>query len=159
MTEPPQSSDREQSDADQALNTTKLDALIESSDKLTASNERLALAMVEYQERARLARVRFRWSMVAVAVVAVVALVGIYVQLNTAAQARAQLGDCIQPSGHCYQQGQERTAAAITAIVQAIGVDDRRVAARAAACAPAFVRLPEPARVRAIYQCIVRRHR
>lgn len=136
-----------------ASNSDKLDELIGATDRLSVS-------IVEYQERAKTAASRFRMTMTAIAALGAVlvgaALATIIVLLTTAADARTQLADCIQPTGHCYQQGQRNTEAAITAITQAITSGDQHVAARAAACAPAYVDLPQRQAVDAIYHCIVR---
>lgn len=175
MTDPPptiavsptdQSSDRAQSDEDQALNTEKLDRLITGTDDLTKSNETLALAMVEYQERAKTAASRFRLTMAALGVLTILVLSAIgYVlaKVNESVAgsvgARREIISCVTPGQPCYDQAQVRSAALVTGLVDAIARDGRTIAARAAACAPEYVSLPPARRTQAIYQCIVRRPR
>jgi len=139
---------RGQADADQSITVGKLDELIRSSDALTA-------AAGEGLERERLARSRFRMSMTALGVATVTCLAvlglilfGVHRQLDTAAQQRDQLADCIQPTGKCFKDGQARTGEAVGSINQ--------VSVLAAACAPDYVSLPLPQRTAAIRACIVR---
>lgn len=144
---------REQAVADQAVTVERLDRLIEASQRQTAANEDLALATVEYQERARLARKRFRLTIVASALTTALLLAVLAVLLSkmnanlvSAARSRAQLSDCIRPSGKCFQEGQKRT----------IGIlgSAQKIIVLAAACAPDYVTLPLPERTAAIERCI-----
>jgi len=144
-----QSSDRNQSDADQKITVGMLADLTTSSDSLIQSNLQLAAAPVTATEREATARKRFRWSMLALGVATLLALAGIFVLLVSAQHSRNQLADCIQPTGRCFQEGQARTGKAVGSINQ--------ITVLAAACAPDYVRMPLPARQKAIEACILAR--
>lgn len=116
---------------------------IESNRQVASATESMALAMVEYQERAKLAekrdheakqrdadaRVRDRKLLRAVIVgfsaVVLVLIVGLvflaYRQAvtNDATQdARRTIVDCVTPAGKCYQDGQKRTADIVGKVLQ-----------------------------------------
>ena len=133
----------------EAINSDKLDALILSTDEMTESNNALALAMVEYQERAKTAARRFRVTIGIMFATIALVLGGVVAELNGSHAARDLIIDCVQPTGKCYQDGQARTAKAIGSI--------NEVSVLAAACAPNYVNLPLPQRVAAIEACIKRR--
>lgn len=139
---------REQAEADHAVTVERLDRLIEASDAQTASNEKLALAMVEYQERAKTATRRFRITLLVVAVVFAV----LYWRQNTAINSGHSVGhliaDCVQPSGKCFKDSQERTGKLVGSLNQ--------VATLAAACSAdaAVAALPIGPRIDAIDACI-----
>lgn len=168
-----QPSDREQADADNAaavaardaardqavidlgVTNDRIDALIAASERQSQTNEDLAIATVEYQERARLARRRFRVTIIAIALTALLILSGIFVlfarittTLDNGAKTRDTLIDCVRPAGKCYQRGQARTAELVGTL--------NKVTTLAAACAPDYVALPMPERVVAIEKCIRR---
>ncbi len=142
-----QSSDRVQSDADQKITVGMLDRLTTSSDSLIESNLALASATVTATEREATARKRFYWSMLALGLLTLLALTGIFSALVSAQRSRNQLADCIQPTGRCFREGQARTGAAVASLNQ--------VTVLAAVCAPDYARLPLPARTKAIEACIV----
>lgn len=144
---------REQAVADQAVTAERLDRLIAASERQTATNEDLALATVEYQERARLARKRFRLTIVGLIAATAVILAALAVILSkinddliSAGRSRAQIADCITPKGKCYQDGQKRT----NGVLQSVN----KIIVLAAACAPNYVALPLAPRTVAIEQCI-----
>lgn len=135
------------------VNMSKLDQLQSASDRLTQSNEDLAQAMVEYQERARLARRRFRLTMSAIAGVVLLVVVAIFITvvkinqaLDDAAKGRAQIRDCITPQGQCYKDGQKRTGEVLSTV--------NKIIVLAAACAPNYVSVDLPHRTVLIQKCI-----
>lgn len=142
------SSDREQSDADHAVTVERLDALTESVNQQGESNTQLALAMVEYQERAKTATRRFRVTLLVVAAVFAV----LYYRQGTAIDSGHSLGhliaDCVQPSGDCFKDAAKRTGEVVGTVNQ--------VSTLAAACAagPHVSELPVAARITAIDKCI-----
>ncbi|MDQ6938257.1 MAG: hypothetical protein M3140_11205, partial [Actinomycetota bacterium] len=102
--------------------------LTSSSDELIQSNLQLAAATVTATEREATARKRFRLSMIALVLLTLLALTGIFSALVSAAHSRNQLADCIQPTGRCFREGQARTGAAVASLNQ--------VTVLAAVCAP-----------------------
>lgn len=128
----------------------KLSEMIEASDRLTESNDRLALAMVEYQERARLAARRFRLTMIVLGVLTLASLGGIWAALLASNASRMQIEDCITPGGKCYQQSQEQTA-------QVLAHLEEMYVTTAACNSPAVHRLPDYAqRAAEIRRCVKR---
>lgn len=160
------SSDREQSDADQAVTVAALDRLAKSSDALTVQADDLADAARAELFAASAQRRRFMWFMGIMAVVVAISLIGLYIQtsksndvLSGTKAARAsqhrlsnEIKDCVEPTGQCYKDSQARTAA----VVAALNLGTKVAAALAAACAPDYVHLPLHQRINAIEACIQR---
>lgn len=150
-------SDRAQSDANQAetvglLKTLskRADDAITASNRSTEASENLALAMVAHQERARLAKRRY---LVTLAIV-LLGFGGLYwrqqIANDNSTHARHLIVDCVQPSTDpdtCYAKGQAQTAKILGDVTQ--------ISALAAACAPDYVQLPLSTRVVAIEKCIL----
>lgn len=148
-------SDRAQADANQVAVIAKLDELASESRGASASSDRLALAMVEYQERAKTATRRFRTTLIVFGlIVAAILTVGALViarlgdDLANGAATRNQIVDCVQPTGKCFQRGQRQTGEVVGTVNQ--------VSTLAAACAadPAVSALPIGPRIDAINVCI-----
>ena len=77
----------------------------------------------EYQGRPELVKKRARTIFLRNSVIGVIVVaLGFSIALDTATnlstgQTRDTLVDCVEPTGKCYQEGQERTGAAVTGIV------------------------------------------
>jgi hypothetical protein len=148
MTDQANGSSRSQASVDHALTVERLDNLTAAIDRQAESNTKLAVATVEYQERAKTATRRFRITLLAVLVVFGV----LYGRQTDAINSGHSLGhliaDCVQPSGQCFKDAQKRTADVVGSI--------NKVSTLAAACAadPATSALPIAARIAAIDSCI-----
>lgn len=147
--------DRTQADANQATVVGMLHALAVESRESSDASDRLAVAMTEYQERAKTAARRFRITMgVFGLIVAAVVAVGVSViarlddDLANGAATRNQIVDCVQPTGTCFKRGQKQTGEIVGSVNQ--------VSTLAAACAadPSVGGLTITARISAIDACI-----
>lgn len=121
-------------------------ALIASTTRVADSSYAYATAMTEYQERAVLARKRFRITMISISLIGLLMMGGIFGFLISAAQSRGQIADCIKPTGKCFRDNQDRTKAVLSQF--------EKVIILAATCAPDYVQLPFEARRVAIEKCI-----
>lgn len=126
----------------------KLDRLITASEDVVEANGDLAKAMVAHQERARLARRRYR---VTVALIVLGFSILWFRQeqaLTNAQESRDRIVSCTDPTGTCYQEGQARTGALISQLIDTF-ID-------ATACAPAAPADATPAERKAsIARCII----
>lgn len=127
----------------------RTEELIATAHEVVPVAQQLTAAMVEYQERARLARRRY----LATIAVLLVGFAVLYVRQtdtdNSARGARQTILDCIKPSTDphtCFAQGQARTAAVIGNV--------QKIIVLAASCAPDYAALPLPNRIVAIGKCI-----
>lgn len=121
-----QSDDRAQSDADQILNTEKLDQLIMAAEDMEKSNNQLSAALVEYKAAARR-------HYLTLAILLILTTLGV-VQNVEAYQGREQIKDCIEPGGQCYQRSVQRSAN----VVSKVNEHSAAAAAAAAACSQTF---------------------
>lgn len=118
-------------------------------------------AMTEFQDRPELVRKRARAIMLQRLLVAAGIILGVIMVLfilwdiAEGRDRRAQLLDCTQPGGQCYQDGQERTAEAVQSIIDESLLQEaatRRVVVLAAYCAAQ----PGQETVEQIEACITR---
>lgn len=137
------------------MNPAEPDADAERIERLISASEDLALATIEYQERAKTARKRFRITMIGISLIGVLLLTTnlilfafILADLHSGEGTRKTIADCVKPTGTCFRDAQQRTARVVGSINQVSGL--------AAACAPNYVNLPLTQRVAAIQHCIAR---
>lgn len=146
---------RQQAATNQGIMAGLIQNLIDANKEQSVKSEQLAqaayteaLSRVEMQERAKLARNRFRITILLLLAGIAGLLFLVNRNLDSGKSVRKTLLDCVQPTGVCYKQGQEQTAKLVGNLNQ--------VSVLAAACAPDYVRLPLPARIVAIEKCIRR---
>lgn len=135
----------------------QVERLIASTDRNATASVKLATATTEYQERARLARSRFRWTIVAFCLVLTALLVGVVVlflkisdSLNASKDARATILDCVQPSGKCAQRSNGQLAQVIA------GLERNQVVS--AVCAARYVGLPVDVAIAKTERCVRTHH-
>jgi hypothetical protein len=131
----------------------RIDKLLEAAEQVATTNEELALAAVEYQERAKLARSRFRTTVIAITSTAALLLAGIFIlflkvndSLASGKSVRNTLLDCVRPTGQCYQDGQKKTAGYLG--------DLNRVIILAAVCAQKTADRPLDEATQATQACV-----
>lgn len=139
-----------------AITNDRIERLIETSTAQTEASRHLAAATyaeaqsrVEQQERAKLAKRRFR---IQIALV-IAGFLGLYIRqeytLSASQDTRDQIVDCVVPTGQCYRDGQARTG-------QFLELLERESIVRAA-CAPNYTTVqPLKRRIAAIDACIQR---
>lgn len=143
------SPDRTQSDADQLLNTGKLDELINTSRELTEVSAANIAANRRQRRRDRMSLASFCVLMVALSVIMVVVV-------SSSHNNGKVIKDCVDTTGQCFKQAQARSAKLIAGVIRSINTAALTDAGLAAACAPNYVRLPMDKRIVAIHACILR---
>lgn len=161
-----QSPDRTQSDADQVLNSDRLDELIATSRELTKVSAESVAAARDEVIAGRKQRRRFGILIIGLGIAIVVALAGVYVSMQaghangkqntelsrTNSRLLKVIRSCVEPTGKCYRDAQARTGNVVRSLNNAAVTD----AGLAAACAPNYVHLPIDKRIVAIHACILR---
>lgn len=162
---------RRQAAANQEALAAKIDLLIASNDRATeataevvaasrdqvAAADRFATAMVEYQERAKLAATRFRTTIrtlvVGFSVVTLLLLAGlitvvalVLINNSTASAARDTLLDCTVPTGKCAQRGAQAQGDAVRQLQKSDLIN--------AVCAARYTDLPLETAITSTQACV-----
>ncbi len=141
-------SNRVQADADQVITVDRLDRLIEASRSLSASAVDVAASTQQEMQIAARARRRFTITMFLMVVLTFALLVPLLWLTLSGVRDRAKLKDCVSPTGKCFQDEAARRNTFV------MNLEKVTVLANSCSIDPAVARLPESQRIVVIRKCI-----